>query len=150
MRVRIKKGETFFRLNINKWSHFKRRENPLREVCIFSLYPQESSHTRRTGGRGVFSPHQQSPPVTTREPPLLLHPRGLGPLSLSPLKLLPQTQMARRRLLLAASIPNESSAPSVTTVSNSPRLSTPRLTPTPGHAARYSLTLCLFPRPERG
>lgn len=65
-----------------------------------------------------------------RKPSLLFHPRVLGSLSFSPLKLLPQIRVAWRQFLLAVSIPNENSAPSITSItiiSNSPRLSIPRL-----------------------
>lgn len=65
-----------------------------------------------------------------RKPSLLFHPRVLGALSFSPLKLLPQIRVAWRQFLLAVSIPNENSAPSITSItiiSNSPRLSIPRL-----------------------
>ena len=58
-----------------------------------------------------------------RKPLLPLHPRALGSPSFSALKLLPQIQMAWRQFLLTVSIPNENSAPSITSTaitSNSP------------------------------
>lgn len=99
--------------------------------------------TQQEQGRGA---HPLSPPTKPvgdytweaasqlmprkRKPSLPLYPRVLGSLSLSPLTLLPQIQMAWRRFLLAVSIPNENSTPSITSttiISNSLCLSTPHL-----------------------
>lgn len=140
MRVRIKKGETFVGLNMNKWESLSREEKPtLWSVRAKSILIPRCPSTQKEQGRGerILSPHQQSL-LGTRHGRLRpspspgsrnLHycsPQSTWMAVILPLTLLPQIQMAWRRFLLAVSIPNENSAPSITSttiISNSPCLS---------------------------
>lgn len=159
MRVKVKKGETSVGLNINNWSQSYEQ----RELALWSVHASLSVHIPRnpfaseelgvgdlfslpTKPRGDYTWDAVSQLMPRkRKPSLLPHPPVLGSLSLSPLKLLPQIQMAWRQLLLVVSIPIENSAPSITSIaitSNSPHLWIPH--PIVGYRLQPYIFSCLL------
>lgn len=132
--MRLKKGETFWGWMLTNGVCF-REEPTLWGVHVSHPHPWKPIHTRRRGAGEMNPPSLPTTPVgdymwkaasqltRTQKPSWLLHPRGLGSQSFSPLTLLSQIQMACTQFLLAVSIPNENSAPSVTSatiISNPP------------------------------